>query len=127
MSAAVPAASMRWPAKKEPIVAKIAVAKPSGAMARSTTSDLAAMPGNAAIEPNARARATEATELLSHRPLNAAEKKAGRVECSAMVAAFGKASACMAPPAARQRELNASRRRDAKRTAALTSGWRGPP
>jgi hypothetical protein len=79
MSAAVPASSMRWPAKKLPIVAKIAVAKASGARARSTTSDLDAMPGNAAIEPNARARATEATELLSHRPLNAAEKKAGRV------------------------------------------------
>ena len=70
------------------------------------TAALDAMPGNAAIESNARARATEATELLSHRPLNAAEKNAGRVECSAMVAAFGKASACTAPPAARQRELN---------------------
>src|ERR1700730_3962704 len=102
MSAAVPASSIRWPAKKLPIVAKIAVAKASGARARSTTSDLDAMRGKVAIEPNARARVIEVTESQSHNPLNAAEKKAGRVECSATVAAFGKANACTAPPAARQ-------------------------
>src|SRR4029077_11014090 len=102
MSAAVPANSMRWPAKKLPIVAKIAVAKASGARARSTTSDLDAMPGKVAIEPNARANAIEVIESQSHRPLNAAEKKGGSVECSATVAAFGKASACTAPPATKQ-------------------------
>src|SRR5271167_2265053 len=103
------------------MVQKMATATAIGLAAISMISGLVAIAGRKAIRPKISARTIDDKASLSHRPLNAAEKNLGRVECSAIADAFAYASAWATPPLARRAALAVSNRREMRLLALFIS------